>query len=63
MFHGDGSLWQFLQETVVDHPAMTAVLVGFPDNVPHVDKEVDDVPGVAPCQHGGVGSEAGDSGE
>ena len=51
------------EDRIVGHPAMTALLVHFPDNDPHVREKVKDVPGVALCQDDDVGREARDPGE
>ena len=48
------------EDRVVGHPAMTAALVLFPDNDPHVREEVNDVPGAALCQYGDVSRKARD---
>ena len=51
------------EDCVIGHPAMTAVLVRFPDNDPHIHEEVNDAPKVALCQDGDISREARDPGE
>ena len=51
------------EDRVVGHPAMTAMLVRFPDNDPHVREEVNAALGAALCQDGDVSREARDPGE